>query len=69
MYSILDVKMSYNEVNSTDKKYALNGISFKIKSLLFVECNIRIYIYIQLYRTGSGKTSILNVLLNLYGIE
>ena len=55
-----NVRMSQNEENSIDKKYALDGVSLKIKNdkkLLSVEGNMQIciYIYIYIYRTGSGK--------------
>ena len=46
--------------------------SKKAKRLLSVEgnfTNLYLNIYIYIDRTGSGKTSILNALLNLYGIE
>lgn len=62
-YSVVfdNVKFTY-ETKEEGKKpnYALKGINLKIKKgekIAFVG------------RTGSGKTSILNVLFKLYGIE
>eukprot|EP01016_Furgasonia_blochmanni_P001659 TRINITY_DN10651_c0_g1_i2.p1 TRINITY_DN10651_c0_g1~~TRINITY_DN10651_c0_g1_i2.p1 ORF type:complete len:559 (+),score=70.56 TRINITY_DN10651_c0_g1_i2:1-1677(+) len=55
-----EVKMSYNEPNDPNIKYALNGVSFKVKrGERIAFCG----------RTGSGKTSILNALFRLYDIS
>ncbi len=67
-----NVKLSYIPKEIPNKKYALNNISFKIKKGEKVAFCGRYVIYMYIlynWRTGSGKTSVLNALYNLYKKE